>query len=124
MKILVADNDTVSRTYLMRTLTKMGHECVVAKNTDEFIGLYLDSAPPMIAIVVRSFIEVDSYKLVRVIRGLTFFERPHLIVVTSRDKTESIKDAITAGVDDFLTKPYAPSDLYQVLIRWLLPHHA
>ena len=104
MKILVADDDVVSRTILSRALTALGHDPVVARDGEEAWAAF-ESLP--IECVVTDWLmpRLNGPDLCRRVRASS--ERPwaFVLLLTDKDRTEDLVEGILAGADEFMTKP-------------------
>ncbi len=104
MRILIADDDPVSRRLLEGTLVRMGHSVVaVADGTTAIKGL-MAADGPRLAILDWMMPGIDGLGVCREIREKS---KPYIyiILLTARDKREDMLVALDAEVDDFLTKP-------------------
>lgn len=105
MKILAVEDDPVARQVLVRALTNLGHE--VHAVADGLAALtYLETNP--VRLVVSDWVmpEVDGLELCRRIRAKLEADYVYFILLSSQDATsENQREAIDAGVDDFLQKP-------------------
>lgn len=112
MKILTVEDNAVDRAVLRQALTKMGHEVVEAGDGEEAWGLLQGEA---LRLVVSDWDmpRADGLELCRRIRARTEGEYLYYILVTSHGATgENQRRAADAGVDDFLTKPFKPDELW------------
>jgi sigma-B regulation protein RsbU (phosphoserine phosphatase) len=111
MKILVAEDDRVSRHILTTSLGKWGYEIVVtldgAQAWDE---LQKDDAPTL-AILDWMMPGHDGLELTRRIRELTRAVPTYVMLLTARADKESIVAGLEAGANDYLTKPVDLSEL-------------
>ncbi len=110
MKILIAEDEPVSRHLLDATLVRLGHEVVAVDDGPEAIRTLLAPDGPRIAILDWMMPGVDGLEVCRAIR-----QRPapytYTILLTSRDRRDDMVQALDAGADDFLTKPCDPVEL-------------
>jgi two-component system NtrC family sensor kinase len=110
MKVLIADDDPVSRHVLHGYLTKWGHEVVIASNGAEAWKLFQEGS---FFLVISDWMmpEMDGPELIRRIRAS---ERPgyvYTLLVTSRSQKEDVVEGMNAGADDFVCKPFDRDEL-------------
>jgi len=111
MKILIADDDRMSRRLLMKTLEREGYEVIAVDNGK--LALQQLSLPegPRLALLDWMMPELDGPGVCSEIRKQ--HERPyiHLVLVTSKSEKRDIVAGLEAGADDYLTKPWDPAEL-------------
>jgi phosphoserine phosphatase RsbU/P len=110
MNILVAEDDNVSRRILHRNLTRLGHTISEAGNGVEAWSILQRES---IRIVVSDWMmpEMSGLELCRRLRERTDANYTYFILLTARQGDENHREAMTAGVDDFLTKPLNREEL-------------
>ena len=110
MKILVVDDDQVSRRMLEGLLSKQGYEVLVAANGREAWEIYRREN---ISVVITDWImpEVDGLRLCQMIRGMGRQKYTYIILITVMTGKGSYLEGIEAGADDFLNKPFDPDVL-------------
>lgn len=104
MRILVAEDDTTSRTLLVKLLESLGHHAVAFSNgVDAFDAFRREPYP----IVVTDWMmpKMDGLELTRRIRGMRTQGYTWIIMLTARDFGSNYVNAMREGVDDFITKP-------------------
>lgn len=110
MKILVADDDPVTRRVIGSTLESHGHSVVTACDGAEAIRLLLDPAGPRFAIVDWMMPAVDGLSVCREVRkGDNTYT--YVILMSARDDADSAVTGLDAGADDYLAKPVDPAEL-------------
>lgn len=116
MKILVADDEVVSRLMLEHVLSEMGHEVVCVNDGDQ-AWEELSSSPGFRMALLdwmmpgKSGIQVAE----KVKKVLSRNERfVYVIMISQRDSTEDLVEAMNAGADDYVAKPV---DLSEVRVR-------
>ncbi|MFA5907776.1 MAG: response regulator [Vicinamibacterales bacterium] len=113
MKILIAEDDATSRLILQATLQKAGHEVVAAEN-----GLHAwtawREAPCPVLISDWQMPDLDGLELCRAIRQTGNANYTYIILLTAHGGKTNYLEAMTAGADDFLTKPL---DIEQLLAK-------
>jgi DNA-binding response OmpR family regulator len=107
-KILVADDDQTLRELLVLLLSREGYEVVTASNGGEAIELARKEKPQLIILDV-SMPEVDGIQTCWELRSQQETCWVPIIVMTGFEETQT--EALHAGVDDFITKPFRPDDL-------------
>ena len=111
MRILIADDDSVARKVLERTLSKQGYDVIsVADGEAAWEIIRYGEAPPM-AIIDWMMPKMDGPTLVRKIRQLNLQNYMFVILLTAKSDKEDIVRGIEAGADDYLTKPFNKGEL-------------
>ncbi len=111
MKILIAEDDGVSRTILRRAVEKIGHECLAAADGEEAWGLYKEN-PDLDAIISDWMMPgVDGVELCRRVRGHGRDTYTYFIFLTALVDREHLLQGLEAGADDYLSKPLDRDEL-------------
>jgi sigma-B regulation protein RsbU (phosphoserine phosphatase) len=110
VRILIAEDDAVSRRLLQRTLEKWGHEVLAACDGKEAWKLFQEED---ISFVVTDWMmpEMSGTELVRRIRGTKPRGYVYLILLTAKSQREDLIEGMEAGADDFVTKPFDKDEL-------------
>jgi len=111
MLILIAEDDFTSRTMLATVLKKIGHEAVETTNGLEAWEAMQQPNAPRMAILDWMMPEMDGIEVCRSIRTLETDRPPYVIMLTAKLEKEDIVAGLEAGADDYLAKPYDPSEL-------------
>jgi putative two-component system response regulator len=110
MQILVVDDDEIAIEALRSVLTEAGHEVEAAHDGVEALEmLRLGSCRLVISDWVMP--RMDGPELCRRIRSEDFPGYVYVILLTSRDGLHDVVEGLTAGADDFITKPFHPEEL-------------
>ena len=104
MRILVAEDDGVSRVVLSTKLKELGHEVLEARDGSEAWTRYQEDTPRII-ITDWMMPGVDGGQLCTLVRRKVDQPYTYIIVLTSLSGKGSYMEAMDAGADDFLTKP-------------------
>lgn len=110
MRILVAEDDPVALEYLQGLLIKWGHEVVVAHDGEEAERLLLEPEAPAVAILDWMMPKRSGLDVCNAARARDG-GAPYIIMITANHEKGDIPTAFEAGVDDFIAKPVAPSEL-------------
>ncbi|MEQ2006917.1 MAG: response regulator [Limisphaerales bacterium] len=110
MKILVADDDATSLMVLTMTLTKLGHAAVPASDGEQAWHQWqADCYPVLISDWVMPVL--DGLALCRRIRKTRRDHYTSIILLTSLGGRANYLEAMNAGADDFVTKPFDEEQL-------------
>jgi sigma-B regulation protein RsbU (phosphoserine phosphatase) len=104
MRILVAEDDVLSRTLLVRILTGMGHDVTATGDGDDAWTAFRREP---FAVVVTDWLmpRCDGLELTRRIRSVHGRIYPWIVMLTGMDFAANYRQTMEAGVDDFLVKP-------------------
>jgi sigma-B regulation protein RsbU (phosphoserine phosphatase) len=106
MKILIAEDDEVSRIVLSRMLQKWGHEVIATVDGRSAYEILEAEDAPSIAILDWMMPELDGLEVCRRLRQLNRAEPPYVILLTARDQTDDIVAGLDSGANDYVVKPY------------------
>jgi DNA-binding response OmpR family regulator len=110
MKILIADDDAVSRRLLQSYLEKWGHQVSVAEDGAAAWRAF-EAEPFPIVISDWMMPGMDGVELLRRIRAHGRAGYVYTILVTARAQKEDVVEGMEAGADDFVTKPFDRDEL-------------
>jgi DNA-binding response OmpR family regulator len=110
MKVLIADDDPVSRKLLQSYLQKWGCEVTAAQDGAEAWSCFERDAFPVV-ITDWMMPELDGVELVRRIRSHPRPGYVYVILLTAKGQKEDLVEGMDAGADDFLTKPFDRDEL-------------
>jgi signal transduction histidine kinase len=110
MKVLIAEDDPVSRRLLQAHLEKWGHEVTPATGGGDAWRLF-QASPHSIVITDWEMPEIDGPELIRRIRGWEHTGYVYIILLTARAQTNYMVQGMEAGADDFVAKPFDREEL-------------
>jgi len=110
MKILVADDDYVSRLLLTKAVVKNGYDVMQAENGSQAWKIFLEHEPGMI-ISDWMMPEMDGIELCRRIRRSDKKAYTYIILLTAKDKMTDLVEVFEAGADDYMVKPFNHEEL-------------
>jgi DNA-binding response OmpR family regulator len=105
MNVLLADDDPIIRQVLSNLLTKWGYEPIATTNGAEALEALNNDSSLRIALFDWMMPELSGLDLTRKIREMNITPF-HIIMITARDGKESLLEALEAGADDFVQKPF------------------
>ena len=106
-KILVVEDDSAISNLIRTTLETQNYQYHTAKTG---AGALLDAASyrPDIIILDLGLPDMDGVEVIQKVRGWT---NTPIIVVSARSEDQDKVDALDAGADDYLTKPFSIDEL-------------
>jgi two-component system cell cycle response regulator len=111
MKILVADDDPVSRRVIEACLTGAGYEVSVAVDGAQALGIIGTPDSPRLLVLDRTMPHVDGMDVCRAIRKKGLEPDVYIILLTSKGERDEIAEGFEAGADDYMTKPFDAGEL-------------
>ncbi len=116
MKVLIADDDAVTRLWLESILQGWGYETVTADNGDAAWHVLGQPDAPELVLLDWLMPGLDGIDVCRRIKEDPEKRFNYVIMLTSRSSTEDIVAALDAGADDLIGKPFEP-DEFRVRLR-------
>ncbi|WP_045222216.1 HD-GYP domain-containing protein [Desulfonatronum thioautotrophicum] len=110
MKVLIVDDEKLSRKTLGFFLEKLGHEVLLAENGKQGFQLWQELSP-RIVLTDWNMPVMDGAELCRRIRAAEGDDYTYLIMITARTDSNDLVAGFEAGVDDYLTKPVRKDEL-------------
>ena len=111
MKVLIADDDMISRRLLEATLARWGYETIVTHDGVEAWNALQRPTAPSLAILDWMMPGMDGVEVCRKIRQREQEPYIYLILLTTKGRKEHLIEGLEAGADDFLAKPVSGSEL-------------
>jgi sigma-B regulation protein RsbU (phosphoserine phosphatase) len=111
MKVLIAEDDEISRTLLETVLTKLGFEVTATANGAEAIEALREPDAPSLALLDLMMPVMDGIEVCKWIRESANHAESYVIFLTARSSKEDIVRGLAAGANDYLTKPFDISEL-------------
>jgi phosphoserine phosphatase RsbU/P len=110
MKILIAEDDSVSRLILLKRLKKTGHTLFAREDGESAWNSFLVERPQLV-ITDWMMPKVDGLDLCRLIRAHGQEKYVYIILLTALTGKKNYHEAMDAGADDFLNKPVDMDEL-------------
>lgn len=111
MRILIADDDAVSRRLLETHLAKANHKVVAVSTGSEALEILGQPNAPPLAILDWMMPGMDGPEVCRRLRQPPNPSSVYVILLTARDKREDLIAGLMAGADDYMIKPFDPAEL-------------
>jgi diguanylate cyclase (GGDEF)-like protein len=111
MKVLIADDESVSLRLLESSLHRWGYEVMVANDGFETSRILLSPDAPKLAILDWMMPGIDGIQLCRDIRRNKPEPYTYILLLTGKRSQDDIIAGLDAGADDYVTKPFDPAEL-------------
>lgn len=112
MRILIAEDDPVSRRLLEALLTKWGYEVIVTTDGMQAWEVLQQEDAPRLAILDWMMPELDGPEVCRKVRATESGTYTYLLLLTAKSQKDDVILGIGAGADDYVTKPFDASELH------------
>ena len=117
MKILVAEDEEITREILVETLKKWEYEVTAVGNGKEALDVLLQPSPPPIVLLDWKMPVMDGLVTLRNIRSHDELKNVYVILLTSVGDQVSVQRAIGAKANDYILKPYNIDNLRERLAK-------
>ena len=107
MKVLVADDDVELVDLLGWALRRAGYEVVNALDGQQALDRWQAEKPDFV-LLDGHMPKLDGFEVCRRIRHES---KTPVILLTARDKEEEVIRGLQVGADDYVTKPFSPTQL-------------
>jgi len=111
MKILIADDDPISKRLLEATLSGWGYDVLVTSDGSEAWEAMQQPEAPGLVISDWMMPDMDGLELCRKIRQMERTGYIYFIILTAKGRKEDIIEGLEAEADDFLIKPFDREEL-------------
>jgi two-component system cell cycle response regulator len=113
LRVLIAEDDAVSRKILQRAVERFGHQCICARDGNEAWEIF--KRLPDLDVVISDWMmpEIDGIELCSRIRAFAGRRDgyPYFVFMTAFGERDHYLIWIEAGADDYLTKPLCLDEL-------------
>jgi sigma-B regulation protein RsbU (phosphoserine phosphatase) len=110
MKIVIAEDEKISRKILEMALIKAGHDVVAVENGIKALESIQKDVPDML-ITDWMMPDLDGVELCHRVRALNLSSYVYIIFLTALTQKENIIRGLDAGADDYITKPFERAEL-------------
>jgi two-component system, sensor histidine kinase len=118
LRILLAEDNLVNQKVAIQTLKKMGYRADIANHGLEVLEALKHKTYDLIFMDVQ-MPEMDGLQTTKAIhQEWKDRQRPRIIAMTANAMQGDREECLKAGMDDYVSKPIKPQDLYNVLERW------
>jgi len=115
--ILIVDDSNTDRKIMKKSIEPLGFTIKEASNGEEALQILKNDSNIDAALVDIEMPKMDGYTLAQEIRKYNRFKNLPLIAVTSRTTKSDRVRGVEVGMNEYITKPYTPDYLANVLKR-------
>jgi CheY-like chemotaxis protein len=116
--ILIVENEISNRILLERVLSTRGYQCISTSNGREALQI-LDHTHVDLVLTDLSMPVLDGYRTAQLIRARPGLETVPIVAVTAFALSDEGEAAKQMGCTEYLTKPFKPRQLLEVVERLL-----
>jgi len=122
-RILVAEDDPVTRRFVVSLLEERGYEVLVAENGAHALEAATLARPDLIVSdLVMPY--RDGYEVLRAIRNDDRVKHTPVLILSMRDHEEDIVRGFEQGADDYVVKPFNAREFVSRVRKLLDPRRA
>lgn len=111
MRILIAEDDAVSRRVLEATLEKAGYEVIVTRDGDEAWKALDGDDPPRLLVLDWMMPGLDGTEICARLRRREDGQSFYILLLTAKTQKEEIVAGLRSGADDYIAKPFHHEEL-------------
>ncbi len=104
IRILIVDDDRLSRTVATRALQRLGHQVYEAVNGRQALAVFRHIAPDLILLDVE-MPHVNGFQVCAALRRTALGSSVPIVMMTGREDQKAIDQAFAAGATDYVCKP-------------------
>ncbi len=110
-RILVAEDDPVTRRMLEKLLQSEGFEVTLASDGEEAWNSLREPSGPKLAVMDWMMPKITGVDVCRQLRNEPDGNNKYVLLLTAKTEGEHIVEGFEAGVDDYLVKPFRKNEL-------------
>jgi two-component system chemotaxis response regulator CheY len=116
--VLVVDDSAMMRKIVIKNLRECGFDTVVIEASDGAEGLEKFQAGGVHCILSDwNMPNMDGLSMVKAIRALD--KAVPIVMITTEGSADKVKDAVLAGANNYLAKPFTPEKFKEKLGKYL-----
>lgn len=117
-KILLVEDNSINQEIANELLGQVGVNISIANNGSEAVAMVEENKYDIILMDCQMPI-MDGYEATRTIREMKQFADLPIVAMTANAMQGDRDKCLEAGMNDYVSKPINPRDLYSTLIKWL-----
>lgn len=122
-RVLVAEDDPVTRRFVVSLLEERGYDVLVAEDGEHAVATAMSAQPDLIVSdLVMPY--RDGYEVIRAIRNDDRVKHVPVLILSMRDREEDIVRGFEQGADDYVVKPFNAREFLARVRNLLEPKRA
>lgn len=109
MRALVVEDSRSTRIIIAEILRELGFDVVEADNGRSGLDRLRQHRDLVLAVVDWNMPELDGLSFVRAVKGERAFGQTRLLMITAANELGYVSEALAAGADEYLMKPFTSS---------------
>jgi two-component system chemotaxis response regulator CheY len=115
MQAMVIDDSKAMRMILTRMLEELGHEVAHAANGRDALDKLGEGLEPGLFLVDWNMPEMSGIEFVEAVRRPPFSSPAHIVMVTTETEAPQMVEALQAGADEYVMKPFTKESIFSKL---------
>jgi twitching motility two-component system response regulator PilG len=112
--VLIVDDSASVRKLVELTLRRSGFSVISAVSGVSALATLAETRPDLILLDVM-LVSLDGFQLCRAIRNHPDYAQTPIIILSGRESEADRQTGLSAGVDAYLTKPFKPNELTEIV---------
>ena len=117
LRVMVIDDSNTIRRTAETLLTKVGCEVITATDGLDSLSKIADKSPEVIFVDIM-MPRLDGYQTCALIKNNSHYKHTPVIMLSSKDGLFDKAKGRIVGADDYLTKPFSKTELFEVLEKF------
>jgi CheY-like chemotaxis protein len=115
-KVLIVDDESRTRRLVSATLGGGDYQLIEARDGAEALDLIRRERPSVVLVDVRMPV-LDGLQVCRHVKADPTLRATYVVLLTAQAPSDAGRGAAAAGADTFLTKPFSPLELLEMVNR-------
>ena len=120
-KILIAEDEKNVILGVRTCLDAVGYQMEIVEDGEQALDA-VRKDPPDLILLDLLMPNVDGFEVLKVVKGNEETRHIPIVVLTAKAEEEDRQRAIDLGADDYMTKPFKPQELWDLLKKHLPEH--
>jgi DNA-binding response OmpR family regulator len=112
LKILIAEDNAVSRRVLQSILLIYGVKVITASDGAEACRILQEDDPPQLVILDLEMPLLGGLEICQWIRSVPALKYTYVMLLTAKNSPDDLITGLQAGANDYITKPYNRAELW------------